>query len=64
MVTKSTARVFDGIERKNLKAYHKSHINKTMTVAFTAHAFKDRIDNGGDGIKFGFFRAQSYKIAK
>ena len=64
MVTKSIAKVFDGIERTNLKAYHKSHINKTMTVAFTAYAFKDRIDNGGDGIKLGFFRAQSYKVAK
>ena len=64
MVTKSTARTFDGLDQQTQQAYHKSHINKTMVVAFTAYAFKDCMDNGGDGIKLGLFRAQSYKVAK
>ena len=64
MVTKSTARTFDGLDQQTQQAYHKSHINKSMAVAFTAYAFKDCTDNGGDGIKLGLFRAQSYKVAK
>ena len=64
MVTKSTARTFDSLDQQGQQAYHKSHINKTMAVAFTVYAFKDCMDNGGDGIKFGLFRAQSYKVAK
>mmetsp|Transcript_31480 Transcript_31480/g.45865 ORF Transcript_31480/g.45865 Transcript_31480/m.45865 type:complete len:197 (+) Transcript_31480:1130-1720(+) len=37
---------------------------KTKAIAFTAYALKDCTDNGGDGIKLGLFRAQSYKVAK
>ena len=58
MVTKSNARVFDSIERENLKVYHKSHINKTVVIAFTAYAFKDRVDNGGDTIILIFLSAK------
>jgi len=64
MVTKSTARTFDGLDQQTQQAYHKSHINKTMAVAFTAYEFKDNMENGGDGIKLGLFRVQSYTIAK
>eukprot|EP00816_Leptocylindrus_hargravesii_P013097 CAMPEP_0196807258 /NCGR_PEP_ID=MMETSP1362-20130617/7222_1 /TAXON_ID=163516 /ORGANISM="Leptocylindrus danicus, Strain CCMP1856" /LENGTH=69 /DNA_ID=CAMNT_0042181099 /DNA_START=95 /DNA_END=304 /DNA_ORIENTATION=+ len=35
-----------------------------MAVAFTAYEFKDNMENGGDGIKLGLFRVQSYTIAK
>jgi hypothetical protein len=35
-----------------------------MGIAFMALAFEDTIENGGEAIKLGFFRAQSYKVAK
>jgi hypothetical protein len=35
-----------------------------MGMAFTAFAFKDHIENGGEAIKLGFFHAQSYKVAQ
>jgi hypothetical protein len=53
-----------GINPQSYSAYHKSHIAKTMGVAFTAFAFEDSIENGGDAIKLGFFRAQSFKVAQ
>ena len=53
-----------GIDPHSYSAYHKSHIAKTMGVAFTAFAFEDNMENGGDAIKLGFFRAQSYKVAE
>jgi len=31
--------------------YHKNHINKVMMTAFTAFAFEDTLENGGDAIK-------------
>ena len=64
MVTRSTARTWNDIDKATQKAYHKSHINKTMGVAFTGYAFEDQMENGGGGVKLGFFRAQSYKVAK
>jgi hypothetical protein len=42
----------------------RSHISKTMGIAFTGFAFKDSMENGGIAIKLGFFWAQSYKIAE
>ena len=53
-----------GINPQSYSAYHKSHIAKTMGVAFTAFAFEDNIENGGNAIKLGFFRAQSFKVAQ
>jgi len=54
-----------GIHPELYKAYHKSHISKTMGVAFTAFAFEDNIENGGKAIKLGFFFcALSYKITQ
>jgi hypothetical protein len=53
-----------GIDPHTWAAYHKSHINKTMAVAFTAFAFINNIENGGTALKLGLFRAQSHKIAK
>ena len=53
-----------GLHPHTYKAYHKSHISKTMGVAFTAFAFEGCIENGGEAIKLGFFRAQSHKIAQ
>lgn len=45
------------------KAYHRNHVNKVMGVAVTAFAFEDSIENGGDALKLGFFRAQQFKVA-
>jgi hypothetical protein len=53
-----------GINPQSYSAYHKSHISKTMGMAFTAFAFKDSIENGGEAIKLGFFNTQSYKVAQ
>jgi hypothetical protein len=53
-----------GINQQSYSAYHKSHIAKTMGVAFTAFAFEDSIENGGEAVKLGFFCAQSFKVAK
>lgn len=53
-----------GILAQSYSVYHKSHIAKTMAVAFTAFAFEDCMENGGEAIKLGFFCAQSYKVAK
>ena len=53
-----------GLDRKVLKAYHRNHINKVMLTAFTAFAFEDSIENGGEAVKLGIFCAQSYKVAE
>jgi len=54
----------EGVGHHNFAAYHRNHINKTMAVALTAFAFEDSIENGGRAHKLGFYRAQSYKVAK
>ena len=33
-------------------------------TAFTAFAFEDNIENGGEAVKLGIFRAQSYKVVE
>ena len=35
-----------------------------MVLALTAFAFEGNPENGGEGIKFGFFRCRAAKIAK
>jgi hypothetical protein len=43
----------------------KSHISKTMGVAFIgSYVFEDSIENGGEAVKPGFLWAQSYKVAE
>jgi hypothetical protein len=51
------------INQQYFKAYHKSHINKVMGIAFTAMAFEDSLDNGGRAEKLAFIRAQGKKVA-
>ena len=53
-----------GLTKKYFKAYHRNHINKVMMTAFIGLAFEDIIENGGEAIKLGLFRAQSYKVAE
>ena len=52
-----------GLKKKFYKAYHRNHINKVMMTTFTAFAFNDSIENGGEAVKLGMFRAQSFKVA-
>ena len=40
-----------GLNKEYFKAYHRNHINKVMMIAFTAFAFEDNIENGGEVIK-------------
>jgi hypothetical protein len=64
LITRTNAKFLeDVLDKKELYAYHKSHINKVMAVAFTAYAFDSHIENGGHGIKLGFFRTHKCKIA-
>jgi hypothetical protein len=65
LVARATAKFLEAVlGKRELYAYHKSHINKVMAVAFTAYAFDGHIENGGHGIKLGFFRTQKCKIEK
>ena len=66
LVTRKAARCCEelGINPHTFKAYHKSHINKTMGVAFVCFAFEDCIENGGVAMKLEFLRAQSHKVAE
>jgi hypothetical protein len=52
-----------GIDAQTFRAYHKSHINKTMGTSFVAFAFDDNMENGGEAMKLAFLRAQSHKVA-
>ena len=49
--------------KKYYKAYRRNHINKVMMTAFTAFAFDDSIENGGEAIRLGMFREQTFKVA-
>ena len=49
---------------QDLKAHHKSHIEKVMVVAATAFAYEDNMESGGTGVKVGLFRCQVPRIAQ
>ena len=53
-----------GLKKQFYRAYHRNHINKVMLTAFSGFAFEDSMENGGEVVKLGIFRAQSYKVAK
>ncbi|KAG7339193.1 hypothetical protein IV203_020156 [Nitzschia inconspicua] len=53
-----------GLDKVQAFLHHKSHINKVMCVAFTGYAFEGNMENGGDGLKLGFYRCNAAKIAK
>jgi len=53
-----------GLDYKYYQAYHMNYINKVMAIAVTAYAFDGSVENGGDGIKIGFYRAEAAKVAK
>jgi hypothetical protein len=51
-------------DAQTFRAYHKSHINKTMGILFVAFAFDDNMEKGGAAIELAFLRAQSHKVAR
>ena len=53
-----------GLEKTHTYVYHKNHVDKVMVVAFTAYAFENHVENGGDGVKLGFFRCEGARVAK
>ena len=46
-----------GLEKQFYKAYHQNHINNVMMTAFTAFAFENNFENGGEAMKLGIFCA-------
>jgi hypothetical protein len=64
-VTRSNAKKCPelGLEKEMHAIYHRNHISKVMAVAFTAYTVDDHVENGGDGLKLGFFRVQSARVA-
>ena len=53
-----------GLPKRLWYLYHKKHVDKVMCVAVTGYAFDDNVNEGGDGIKIGFYRTQGARIAK
>ena len=53
-----------GLEKNLHFLYHKCHVDKVMAVAVTGFAFDKSVENGGEGVKIGFFRVQGARIAK
>ncbi|KAG7356428.1 hypothetical protein IV203_001114 [Nitzschia inconspicua] len=53
-----------GLDKIQAFLHHKSHIKKVMCVAFTGYAFEGNMENGGHGLKLGFYRCNAAKIAK
>ena len=53
-----------GLDKKAFRLYHKNHIDKVMAVVVTGYAFENNIENGGTGLKLGFYRAQAVKRAQ
>jgi hypothetical protein len=53
-----------GINLVTFAAYHKSHISKVMATAVVGFAFEDSMDNGGEAMKLGFYRGQTFKVAR
>jgi hypothetical protein len=64
-VTRSNAKKCPelGLEKEMHAIYHRNHISKVMAVAFTGYIVDDHVDNWGDGLKLGFFRVQSARVA-
>jgi hypothetical protein len=50
------------LEKEMHAIYHQNHISKVMAVAFTAYTVDDHVENGGDGLKLGFFRVQLARV--
>jgi hypothetical protein len=53
-----------GLEKTHTYLYDMCHIDKVMAVAFTAFAFDESIEDGGRGVKLGFYRVQEARAAR
>ena len=64
LLLRNTAKWFEGVEKDVKKFYHKCHVTKTMGIAVVGIGFQDTLENGGEGVKILFQRAQSAKVAQ
>ena len=62
MLLRETANKLYGINQEAVRAYHKSHISNTKSIAVQGVAFKYILENGGIAIEIFFKRAQSAKV--
>ena len=54
MLLCKTAKKFDGLKPEVVRAYHKSHISKTMGISVVVMGFEDSVENGGRATKLVF----------
>ena len=53
-----------GVEKKSLNLFHKNHIDKVMCLAITGYAYENNIENGGIGLKLGFYRCERQRLQR
>ena len=66
LVLRAFAKACDeiGVQKRDYFAFHKSHINKVMAIAFVAAVIDGTFENGCEVIKLPLVRAQAPKIAE
>ena len=52
------------LDKTHTYLYHKCHIDKVMCVVFTAYGYESSAENGGEGVKLGFYLVQGAIVAK
>ena len=52
-----------GVKKRDYAAFHRSHINKVMAIAFVAAVFDGSLESGCEVVKLPLVRAQAPKIA-
>ena len=62
MLLLKTATTCDGLNKKAVSAYYRSHTSKTMVIAVVGMDFEDSLDNCGIAIKLVFQRTQGAKV--
>ena len=53
-----------GVKKRDYAAFHRSHINKVMAIAFVAAVFDGSLESGCEVVKLPLVRAQAPKIAE
>ena len=51
-----------GVKEKYFQSYHKNHIHKVMTIAFTLFVFVEYVENGGSAENLALIRYQYKKV--
>ena len=73
MLLQKTAKTFEEFEKeiekkgyspKEMRTYHENHISKTMGITMVSFVFIDSTENGRDGAKLHFTRAESACVAQ